>query len=104
MLHHARFDEPRLAYDASKETRHGLLIEWSGIGLAHAPYDLTLARRVAEREASGPLRFTDFDGQPRSYVEQAQQLRINRVYLFPPVLNTHLVRFLLKIKKASRNF
>jgi hypothetical protein len=97
LLHHARFDEPRLAYDATKEPRHGALVEWSGIGLADAAYDLTLARAVAERQASGPLRFPDLDGESRAPVEEAQQLRVNRINFFSPLLNTHLPGFLLKI-------
>jgi hypothetical protein len=93
-LHDARFDEPRFPDNAAKETRDRALVEWSNIGVARALYNLTLARTVAEREASGPLGFPDLDGEPRSLVEEAKQLRINRINRIPPVFNAHLIRFL----------
>jgi hypothetical protein len=97
VLHHARLDEPGFPYNATKETRHCALVQWSSIGLAGAPYDLSLARTVAEREASSPLSFPHFDGEPRTPVEQAQQLSVNLVYFLSPVLNAHLISFLLKM-------
>jgi hypothetical protein len=95
MLRRARFDAPRFPNNAPKETRHGVLIERSRIGLARAPHNLALARTVAEREAGGPLRFPYLDGEPRAFVEEAKQLRVNRVYFNPLVFNAHLTRFLL---------
>src|SRR5438093_11514200 len=77
--------------DGAKEFDNCAIIKRALVRFAHAFDHFAFARMVAEMHAGSRLRLSNFESDARALVQQAQQLAVERVYLFSPTFNGHRV-------------